>query len=87
MQETYFLLHQLKVMTSLMVDVNISVWCCSVRRACQVVISVCSRHAQGPTLAGIQRASHVASVRSCSWISSTSIGRVNYTVAGTMPRR
>lgn len=52
-----------------------------------MVTSVCSHPAQDPTLAGTQHASHVASVRSCSLISFTSIGRVNCTVAGTMLRR
>jgi hypothetical protein len=52
-----------------------------------VAISVCSLHAPDLTLAGIQHASHVASARSCSLISFTSIGRVNSTAVGTMPRR
>jgi len=61
--------------------------CYSARRACRAVIYVCSRREQDQTPAGIRLASRVASVRSCLWISSTSIERGSCIADGTTPRR
>jgi len=61
--------------------------CCSAMRDCRAVIYVCSHREQDRTPAGIRRASRVASVRSCLWISSTSIERGSCIADDTTPRR